>query len=216
MVLFSIIGELGSGKTVTLTYLAWSNWFKKRAKIYSNYHLYKIPYIYIKGVNQMTQMSEGYCVFDEMWTIIDSRASGTKRNKLVSDILLRSRKRELVYIFTTQLLDLLDKRIRKILDFTSYPILNRTETICKVLVFKGGYPKSNMMLRQFMFKTPVVFEMFNTREEIDMEEECNEEPKIIFQESKDKEPMFFDTWEKADKYAEMYWWRNRYLLEYIK
>jgi len=181
---------------------------RKSQKIYSNYHLFKIPYIYVDSLDKLETMSSGFVCFDELWTQIDARTTSTKRNKIVGDILLKSRKRELTIVFTAQLLDLLDKRVRKIQDFTAYPILNRTETLTKVLVFRTGYPREDSLMKSFYFKTPLIFDCFDTHEEISMELESNEEAKIIFQESKDDPPKFFDTYEQCSDYALKYWEKN--------
>ena len=47
MVLFGIFGELGSGKTLLLTYLLFKKWILEGQKIYANYHLFKMPYMYV-------------------------------------------------------------------------------------------------------------------------------------------------------------------------
>ena len=139
-------------------------------------------------------------------------------NRLTSDILSRSRKRHLVIIFTAQLIDSIDKRIRKVIDFTALPILNSTETICKVLVFRSGYPKEGMRLKTFYFRTKPIFECFNTDEEVDMsaEDDNVNDMKIVFQENFNPQhgywcqcekcgTKFFDTWEQADEYGLNYW-----------
>lgn len=149
----------------------------------------------------------------------NSRASTTKKNKIVSDILLKSRKRGLQYVFTAQILDLLDKRIRKVQDFTGYPYMNRTETATKLLIFRSGYPKEEHLLRTFYFKNPLVFDLYNTNEEILMEEKSDKEPLIVFQENFNEEhgywcqceecgTRFFDTWEEAEAYGLNYWNKN--------
>lgn len=71
MPLVNIVGELGVGKTLSLTYLGWRNWFFKGMKIYSNIHLFKIPYVFIDGLNKLEDMSEGYVLIDEWWTLWD-------------------------------------------------------------------------------------------------------------------------------------------------
>lgn len=68
MVLFGIVGELGSGKTLTLTFLGWKNWFFRHKKLYSNYHLYKMPYIYIDTVEKLEDMRDGFFLADELGT----------------------------------------------------------------------------------------------------------------------------------------------------
>lgn len=162
MVLFGICGELGAGKTLALTFLGFKNWLYRRRKVYSNYPLYGIPYIFLRAVNQFDNAREGFILADELWLICDSRLSLTSKNRFVASILSRSRKRNLNISFTTQLLDSLDKRIRKILDFSALPVLNPNETIEKVNIFRTGYPKLASYMKTFYFKTPLVFNMYDS------------------------------------------------------
>lgn len=117
--------------------------------------------------------------------------------------------------FTTQMLDLLDKRVRKILDFTAYTILNPNESVGKTLIFRGGYPKEGMILKTMRFYAHGVFQLFNTNQEINMVEDDGQPPKIIFQESPQHPPKYFDDWESADKFAEKYWSKNLELLSLL-
>ena len=57
-------------------------------------------------------------------------------------------------------MDQIPPRIRKIVDFIGYPILNRTQTICKLLIFSG--PKGRSLLRTHYFFTKPVFEMYDS------------------------------------------------------
>ena len=54
--LVAILGNLGKGKTLTLTYLAWNNFFIRRKKIYSNYDLYGIPYTKITTIGSLESL----------------------------------------------------------------------------------------------------------------------------------------------------------------
>jgi len=215
--LFGLAGELGAGKTLTLTYLAWKNWFMRRRKIYSNYHLFKIPYILVQSFEAFDKMKEGFVAMDELWRLIDSRASLTLRNRVTANILAKSRKRGLIIAFTVQVLDSIDKRVRKIMDFTAYPILNATESICKVVVFRTGYPKAGTYMKTFYFRTPLIFECYDTNEEIEpWEDDAEFKELIVFQPNFNPEHGYlcecekcgtklFKSWEEADKYAESYW-----------
>jgi intein/homing endonuclease len=107
--------------------------------------------------------------------------------------------------FTAQLLDLLDKRVRKVMDFTAYPLLNPLETICKVSIFRSGFPNQANYLKTFYFKTGLVFTLYDHREEIQLIKENDEDAIIVFQESPESKPKFFDTWEQADKFGEEFW-----------
>jgi hypothetical protein len=48
-----------------------------------------------------------------------------------------------------------------------------------------------------------------------MEEESDQDPEIIFQESKDKPPQYFDTFELADLKAEEFWEKRQNELKRI-
>ena len=206
---------LGAGKTLTLTYLSWLNWYRKRSKLYANYSLYKIPYIYIDSVEKLDTAHSGHISMDEFWQYLDARSTTSTRNRVTSSILLRSRKRDLTYMFTTQMLDLLDKRVRKILDFTAYTLLNPQETVGKTLIFRGGYPKEGMILKTMRFYTQGVFQLYSTNQEINMIEDDGQPPKIIFQESPEHPPKYFDDFESADKFAENFWAKNTDLLSLL-
>jgi len=67
MVLMAITGNLGSGKTLSLTYLAYRN-LLKGMKIYSNYHL-KMPYTHVGTVKQLDRMTQGFFAGDESWLV---------------------------------------------------------------------------------------------------------------------------------------------------
>jgi len=69
MVLMAIVGSLGIGKTLALTYLAWRN-YRKGVKIYANYDL-KIPYTPVKTIKDVLNMKEGFFAGDELWNWLD-------------------------------------------------------------------------------------------------------------------------------------------------
>ena len=218
IVLFGIVGELGAGKTLSLTFLLFKNWMFRRKKIFANYHLYGIPYIYISSINQLDNIHDGFVGLDELWLIADSRLSLNKKNRFVAGILSKSRKRILNYTFTAQLLDQLDKRIRKVLDFTAYPIMNTAETLTRVNIFRTGYPREGSYMKTFYFKNAGIFPLYDTNEEIMMDNddvETVKDPPIYFQESKDSPLEEFETWEEADARAEKFWTKNQWILKTI-
>ncbi|RLG45337.1 MAG: hypothetical protein DRN81_02100 [Thermoproteota archaeon] len=170
----------------------------------------------MKGVNQIDIARKGVLLLDEMWAICDSRMSITKRNRFTSNILLRSRKRGLIYLFSAQVMNSLDSRIRRVIDFTCVPTLNRTETVIKANIFRTGYPKPGSYLNTLYFNTHEIFNMYSTNEEVDMEDSVEDDMEIRFQENFNEEHghfctcnnckgQVFDTWEKADEVAENYW-----------
>lgn len=183
MTLMGIVGELGAGKTLALTYFGWRNWYFKQKQIFSNYRFYGFPYIPIKTIRELDNMKSGFFAGDELWLSIDARSSLTTKNRVTGGILLRSRKRDLNFCFTSQSIDQIDKRIRKVCDFTVYPIMNRNETVCKVIVFRGGNPQASSILQTMYFWTLPVFAMYDHRQEVEpFEDDSKEETEIVFKE----------------------------------
>jgi hypothetical protein len=78
------------------------NWFFRRQPVYANLDLYRVPYYKIDRISQMDSMKDGFVAFDEMWTVLNSRASLSQKNKIVNGIILRSRKRNLNYTQTVR------------------------------------------------------------------------------------------------------------------
>ena len=179
--------------------------------------LYMIPHYRITHVKHLDIMEEGDVGLDEIWTLADSRMSLMKKNRFVAGICARSRKKHLNIFATAQMVDQLDKRIRKIVDFTSYPILSSDESLVKVNVFRSGFPKDSTYIKTFWYKTSIIFQCYDTDHIIEIEEDDNmyEPMKIIWQESKESQPVYFDTWEEADKFAEDFWSRRASWLKQI-
>lgn len=162
MVLMGIIGKLGEGKTLALTYFILRNYWKGR-KIYSNYHLVKIPYTYVSTPDEIEDMHEGFFAGDELWQWADSRMSGSHKNKFITAILGKSRKRGINITYTAQYFKSIDIRIRTVTDFIAIPSLNASESICRVSV----YSMPEMSLQQvFKFRTAPIFPLYDTKEEV--------------------------------------------------
>lgn len=139
----------------------------------------------------------------------NSRTSRATKNRITSNILAKSRKRNLTISFTAQVLNSIDSRIRQIIDFTSYPIMNPQETILKLAIFRGSKANNNCYMKTLYFKTPFFYTCYDTTEEIMMKEESDTPMKYCWQLDKDSEPIFFNTWEEADAYAEKWYVDNQ-------
>jgi hypothetical protein len=135
--LVAILGNLGKGKTLTLTYLGWNNFFIRRKKIYSNYDLYGIPFTKITTIGSLEALmplenedvlrkQEIVFLGDELWKWCSARTigKGSKALKdLIDRILLGSRKAFVTVIYTTQNLAQVDPWVRRTTDLFIYPIL---------------------------------------------------------------------------------------------
>lgn len=206
-------------------------------KLYSNYHLYKLPYYYLETIKQIDFCRDGVVLLDEFWKICDARLSRKASNRVVADILARSRKRQLIYIFTAQVLDSVDKRIKKVTDFSSYPLeIGQLGNTTKVLIFRTAVFKNSNFMKQFYFDRWIPQSCYNSFEEIDTIDDTSDEnpaqpPKLMWQEGTSRcakckfvmtqtdhqcpqcegtefipiEPMYFNDWETADRFATEYW-----------
>lgn len=157
----AILGGLGSGKTLSLTYLGLRNLLKGKA-IWSNYHL-NFEHTYIETLDEIDDMREGTFLGDELWAWLDARASSSKRNRFISNILLKSRKRGYDILYTAQDFDQMDKRIRRITDFVAFPQMSRNEDWCVLTIAER---RTQRILKQLKFRTAFVFRMYDTAEEI--------------------------------------------------
>lgn len=166
MVLFAIVGELGAGKTLTLAYLSWNNWFNKGRRVYSNFDFFGFPFTKISTMPDLDQMKAGFFAGDELWLWVDSWASKETKTRVISSILLKSRKRDITIAYTSQSFHQITKRIRDVTDFIAYPMMSPDETTCKVVIFRGGEKPSPINQPPIYFNCEPVYAMYNTYEEI--------------------------------------------------
>lgn len=219
--LIAIVGELGAGKTLTMTYLLWKQWYVNGAKVYANYHLYKIPYMFVGSMKTFNSIRDGVFGGDELWLNADSRSHSLAK-LFITNTLARSRKRDLTIYYTVQLLDSIDKRIKKVTDFMAIPSLNREETWCTVVFLRGTSGKPATYMKTMYFYTEPVKQMYDTKEEVipwpEDEEESTypEDGKIIFQEDKDSEMKFFNSWDEAFDYAINWYKKTKWLEKMVK
>jgi hypothetical protein len=107
----------------------------------------------------------GIFLIDELWLYADSRLSGSARNKFVSKVLLKSRKRDLDILYTTQSLGQVDVRIRRISDFICIPTFNEASGKCVIRMYT--HP-SGYLLKVLKFDGRKIFPLYDTSEEIDL------------------------------------------------
>lgn len=162
MALLAIVGTLGAGKTLTLTYYA-SRDFCDNKKIYANYKL-NFKYSKVTSMDQIVKMTAGSFFGDELWYWLDSRTSQSIKNRAIADIIRVSRKRGYDIYYTTQHLNQIDKRVRQITDYIAHPQLSKDNSVCKVTVM---HVTSGTIVDRFRFLTAPVFKMYDTNEEVE-------------------------------------------------
>jgi hypothetical protein len=145
--------------------------------------------------------------------------SKSRKNIFTANILSKSRKRELTFISTAQVADSIESRVRKILDFTFYPMLTRAEDVCKVLIFRTGYVKPQHYMKSFYYKTELAKLIYDTNEEVVTEEESKEKMIPVFQENfnpkhgywcecDECKTKFFESWEACEKHSSNFYKQN--------
>jgi hypothetical protein len=133
--LMGIGGDLGAGKTLTMTRMMLLGWLAG-SRIYTNKVLYGIPFIPLVSSNGVEMMTSGVFGADELWSWIDSREWMKNKNKATTTVLLKSRHHGITIIYTAQRLHQVEKRIRDITNISSYPEL--TGSWCKVNSYSHG------------------------------------------------------------------------------
>jgi len=117
MMLILVLGDVGTGKTLLTTILAYLS-HKKGVEVYSNYTL-NFPYKKLT-VNMIYNIKKGLVLLDEAYTWLEARISGSKLNRFLSYILFQSRKRGLNWILTAQLGSVIELRFREMSDYVIY------------------------------------------------------------------------------------------------
>lgn len=176
-----ILGKLGRGKTCLLTALAYFNYkfgslyvksllyprlfnLSNSHEIYANYHL-KFPYKPVTCYDELDDMKSGSAFLDEFWVWADSRMSMTNKNKSVSMLALKSRKRDLDIYYSAQNWSRIDKRIRNITDILIMPDYDMRTGIISVDVCEP-LEKYKEVIKSFKISAKPFFSMYDTTQEI--------------------------------------------------
>jgi len=163
MTLMGIIGDLGAGKTLSLVYFGYRAYLKQR-KIYTNMRSLIFKDIMALTILELEDMRSGFAGLDELWLWADSRLSPSLKNRVASLILLKSRKRDMDIVYTTQHWMQIDCRIRNVTDFLIMPELSQNETFCRIKVLSYPYLSH---VKTITYRTAPFFKMYDHTEEIE-------------------------------------------------
>jgi len=160
--------------------------FKPR-RVYSNIMLYDIEFYKLNTISEFNWARNGIVLLDEIWSVgLDSRLSRRKKSIITANILGKSRKRGLTVLFTAQTMSQLDRRIREVLDFIAYPVMNSDGSICRLFIWRGNKP-AGKPLKVLRFYTEEYYKYYNSREEVpelidDTDENglSEKEPELMF------------------------------------
>jgi len=164
--IIEIMGDLGSGKTLFMTFLG-HLLYKKGYPIMANYHL-GFPYkpIDFKQVQELTKCA---ILVDEMHVFMDSRRSLKKFNQEFSYFILQTRKRNIILIYTTQFHSSVDLRLRRIVDYIIMAEKQKdaqNNIWFKYIVF-SGFSKVPKVLRIHEDRLKYLYKLYDTNQIIE-------------------------------------------------
>lgn len=184
-----ILGNVGSGKTLILTYLTTLT----NMKIVSNYHLLKLKYT---EFNSLTFIEGKYdyalIALDEAYSLIESRQSNSIRNRLMSYIMFQQRKKNIDLVLTAQLFGSLDVRFRAMANYVIF---------CLGITPKGfHYVFCDMFAKthiEFILSTEKAMQLYEEYDTLEVIEppRTNEET-FYFMDNVQKKTMFDEIVEK--------------------
>jgi len=114
--LIGITGKMGSGKTLSMTILATFLSRKLKVPLFSNYEMKNsIP---LASLNDLWKAERAIMAADELHISMDSR--GWKDNIKLSHFITQTRKKNLIFLYTTQNIGQVDLRVRQNTDIVIY------------------------------------------------------------------------------------------------
>ena len=137
-------GTRGKGKTLSLIREAYNHYLdgykiytniKLNKKYFKSYEILSLKDI-IDFVQNEKQFHKAFFILDEIHVYIDSRASASKKNVIISYFALQTRKRNVRLGYTTQFVHQVDKRLRD---------LTEVEVICENVMTSEGRIQVNFV-----------------------------------------------------------------------
>lgn len=169
-----MVGKMGSGKTLTMTYFLFILYIEKQLKIMTNYKLkfpkrrdgYTPEHIDMNLLldPKNTQMMNCGIGLDEFWLFADSRNSASKTNRLISYILLQSRKRNVEIFVTAQSYGQLDKRFRNNADYVVYCKKGSKPDKIRFTIIPRENPNN---MKEYQIDGKTIYGLYDTNEIMD-------------------------------------------------
>jgi len=113
--LAAFVGNLGQGKTYSMTVLASYLHKKYKLPIYANYALKDAKLL--RNFDDVLAARNGIVCLDEAHIFLDSRGFKDPNSRTATQWLLQTRKKDLIVLYTTQNFGQVDIRMRRITDF---------------------------------------------------------------------------------------------------
>ena len=162
-----VLGERGDGKTLVMTALGYLYISVDNLKLFSNYHLYDIPYTFRTFDDVASfpdELRDGVILLDEAHTGLDAFDFFKQRVKDLTVFITQLRKRNLTMIVSTQRFQTLVKRLRRM---TNYIIeVNKTKEagVIQCRTFDLQKEEEESFIKEFMLDGKQFFKMYDTNE----------------------------------------------------
>ena len=172
MEVVGIIGDRGAGKTCLMTALLYID-YRLGFPIVANYSLnFKANYMGFAKVATLPESLRGTTIgIDELGIGADSREFFKKRNSDIAKLITQLRKRQCLFYYTVQRLNLIDKRIRQQTDKYILMEATNTEGIFIMRMLNGW---NSDLLYKSKFNGKPFFDMYDTNEIIELEDKEEE------------------------------------------
>lgn len=187
MTLTAIIGGLGSGKTLLMTYLG----YHMSRTIYSNYKLNFTNYRALDLLDLLNLPNNINVFLDELTAWLDSRVSAKATNRYLSYIFLQSRKMNTDIYATCQLFGSVDLRFRElsdvIIECEAVNEMKYNDMIVPEFFVYRIYDrnKGSFSVKKLMYSDALpIFEMYNTYEIVEPIDKNELEAEIIKRDSR--------------------------------
>ena len=157
-----IVGVLGSGKTLTLTWFGAYHHYILKRKIAANYWV-SYPHEKIVSPLDLESFRNTTILLDEAWIWLDSYATRSAIEETLIQIILNSRRRGNHLFYTAQHKYMIHARLRRVTDYYILPIIHKNEHVMELWAYNPA-TSTQTFLRWVDCKP--VYKMYNTKEEL--------------------------------------------------
>ena len=165
--IIAIVGDLGSGKTLTMTSIGLDYYYHDNFNLYANYHLKNVPYTYREFsdlANFPEHVKNGVLLMDEGHVDGDAYNFMRRGVRDMGRFITQIRKRKLILIYTTQDFGSIFLRLRELTNYLIETTAINTKGLTNIRVYdrKEGY----LLLKEGTYDLSPNFKNYDTKEVI--------------------------------------------------
>jgi hypothetical protein len=161
------IGNRGGGKTLGMTAFA-VDWYQKEGiQIYSNYHLYGVPYIYMEFTEMINSLDKLYnclLLIDEAHVGINAFQFLSKGVAKVTTFVTQIRKRKIIMCLSTQRFNRVAKSVREQVDYIVTCSRTSKKGVSNYVWYDMEYASKEVLIWEKVLDLRSYFKYYNTEE----------------------------------------------------